>query len=90
MTHDFLHNIKSTHYLHHRARKHGYLKKSIDADHGLVNLYNGRFGRGFTLEYHQPGRGHNFHYIEYWIERGDPRGLLSLSRLKARAQQGDR
>ena len=83
-------NIKSTHYLHHRARKHGYLKQSIDADHGLVNPYNGRFGRGFTIEYHQPGRGHNFHYIEYWIERFDPRGLLSLSRLKARAQQGDR
>lgn len=90
MTHDFLLNIKSTHYLHHRARKHGYLKQSIDSDHGLVNPYNGRFGRGFTLEYHQPGRCHNFHYIEYWIERGDPHGLLSLSRLKARAQQGDR
>lgn len=90
MTHDFMLNIKSTHYLHHRARKHGYLRQSIDADHGIVTHYNGRFGRGFTLECHQPGRGHNFHYIEYWIERGDPRGLLSLSRLKARAQQGDR
>lgn len=90
MTHNFKFTIKGTHYLHHRARKHGYLKQSIDSDHGLVNPYNGRFGRGFTLEYHQPGRGHNFHYIEYWIERGDPRGLLSLSRLKARSQQGDR
>lgn len=90
MTHDFLLNIKSTHYLHHRARKHGYLKQSIDSDRGLANPYNGRFGRGFTLEYHQPGRGHNFHYIEYWIERGDQRGILSLSRVKARAQQGDR
>ena len=88
MTHDFKFTIKSTHYLHHRARKHGYLKQSIDADHGIVNHYNGRFGRGFTLEYHQPGPGHNFHYIEYWIERGDPRGLLSLSRLQARSQQG--
>ena len=90
MTHDFLLHSENNYYLHHRARKHGYLKQSIDKDHGIITHYNGRFGRGFILEYHQPGPGHNFHYIEYWIERGDPRGLLSLSRLQARAQPGDR
>lgn len=90
MTHDFLRYSENAYYLHHRARKHGYLKQSIDKDHPIITHYNGRFGCGFTLEYHQPGSGHNFHYIEYWIERGDLRGLLSLSRLKARAQQGDR
>lgn len=67
MTHDFLRYSENAYYLHHRARKHGYLKQSIDKDHPIITHYNGRFGRGFTLEYHQPGRGHNLHYIEYWI-----------------------
>ena len=56
-------------YLHHRASKLGYLRQAIDADHGIVTSYNGRFGRGYTVEYHSPAPGRNYHYIEYWVEK---------------------
>lgn len=61
--------IYGHYFLHHRAVKTGYIRKSIDRAHAQVEPYSGRFGTGFTLSYHKPGPGHNQHFIEYWVEK---------------------
>lgn len=60
-------------YLHHTASARGYVRSK----EMLVNTYDGKFGRGFTLEFpnnagftDQFGRkkySNNYHRVEYWI-----------------------
>ena len=52
------------HYPHHCAMKRGYhTKKGI-----TVLPYNGRFGKGYTVEENDP-RTTQYHTITYYIER---------------------
>lgn len=56
---------------HHSASARGYISAKSEP---VVNKYNGRFGKGYTVEFpNKNGFGNksysnNFHHIEYYIE----------------------
>lgn len=53
--------------LHHTGSKRGYVSRKSDVDQLSAEKYNGRFGRGYTVEMPRFDSS-QYVYVEYWIE----------------------
>lgn len=57
--------IKANYTLHHTARAARYVSRKID---GIVEPYNGRFGRGYVI-YSPAWDSTRFCYKDYYVEK---------------------
>lgn len=56
--------VKKEYTLHHTALCRGYVSKK--ATEGIRELYNGKFGEGYTVKTHNPNST-RYCYISYYV-----------------------